>query len=67
MGHFLGGRDRWDFGVPGGKQTVRCKERRDKVRHASERKKVTTHVRSRAERQPVAAPIGGLSGALTGD
>lgn len=44
MDQLQGGRDRWDFQVPGGKQTDTREDRR--ICKASDGEKLTSHVRS---------------------
>jgi hypothetical protein len=55
-------RDRWDFWVPGGKQSDT--RRIGRVYNASEGVKVTSHMRSLEERQPVATPTGRRYGSI---
>lgn len=58
MGQLLGGRNSWDFWVPGGKWRDTRGGQTELVCEALEREKPNRHVRSQEERQPVAAPIG---------
>lgn len=60
MSQLLGGRDRWDFWVHGGKRQMQGKERGG-VHHASDEEKVTSRVRSRKGVATQVTPTGGQS------
>ena len=64
MGQLLGGRNRRDFRIPGGKETDAMEE---EVHYALEREKSSSHVRSWEEQWSVATPIGRWSGVLSMD